>query len=83
MSQLQENRQRRAKEEKERQDRLRRDWEAEQRKKQDALDKELAVINARKALEDKAKEINRDVFVQESLQKMESELDFGAFSFKF
>lgn len=38
---------------------------------------------ARKAMEDKAKEINRDQLVREAQAKMEAELDFGAFSFKF
>ncbi len=43
------------------------------------LDKELAVIRARQALEAKAKEVNRDDFVAEAQARIAAECDFGSF----
>ena len=83
MAMLEGNREKRAAEEKARQDQLRREWQEQKRREEEELAKELAVINARKALEEKAKDINRDEFVADAIKKMEAELDFSDFAFKF
>jgi len=55
---------------------LRAKFAEEKRIQQEALDKELAIIAAKKAIEDAAKEVKKEAAVKEALARMETELSF-------
>jgi len=80
---LNKNRAQRDEEEKARKAALAAEWKAEQDKIKEERDKELAIIAARKKLDDEEKQRKRDEVVKESQARMEKELDFSEFNFNF
>lgn len=83
MGELKIKRAERAKAEQARRDELKRQFEEQKRKEAEALAKEMGMINKKKQQEEAAKNINRDAFVKDAQQRLEKELSFGQFVFKW